>query len=117
MPQRLKIRPIRRGPEIGLDIRRQPEEHDAVDYACRIGLHCRVRVRRRPKNAAALEVDLPRVQRTDDGRAGDNAVAERAALVRTSIVGGENAVAQIEERDLAAGKHHRPPLAEGEHVE
>src|SRR5262245_52791113 len=66
--------------------------------------------RDRPFDAAGREIDLPCMQRTDDGGAADDAVAERTALVRTAVVDSQEPIAEVEDRDLAVADERRPPL-------
>src|SRR5438128_1766224 len=55
----------------------------------------------RAHDGARLEVHFPRVQRTDDGLARHDALAERSTAVGTPIVRGEEAIAKVEDGDVA----------------
>src|SRR6266850_5089224 len=52
-----------------------------------------------PRDSAGFEIHFPLVQRADDGVACDDAVAERSALMRTLVVDGEKAIAEVENGD------------------
>jgi hypothetical protein len=67
---------------------------------------------RRTQNVSRLEAYFQRVQRTDDRRAGDNALRQRAALVRAAVFDGQEAVAEVKDGDVAAGETHGTPLAQ-----
>ena len=60
---------------------------------------------------ARLQIDPPRMQRANGGRSGDDPVSERPAFVWASVVDGEKAIAQVEERDLSIANPHGAPLA------
>jgi hypothetical protein len=57
------------------------------------------------------------VQRTHDRFAGDDAVTQGAALVRALVVGGKDAIAEVEQRDLAIAESHRSPFAQRQILE
>jgi hypothetical protein len=72
----------------------------------------------RSLDLAGFEIHFPRVERTDDRTAGDDAVAERSAFVRALVVGGEKLVpcpersrgTEMEKRDLALANQHSSSL-------
>ena len=66
-----------------------------------------------PGNTSRLEVDLPRVQGTNDSVTGDNSFRQRAALVRTSPVDSKEPVTKIEDRDVAPADVHRSTFTQG----
>ena len=66
---------------------------------------------RRPHHGAALEIDLPGVQRAHHRGTGHDAVAERPALMWALRIGGKKPVAEIEQRQFAAADQHRPAFA------
>src|SRR5262249_43459145 len=69
-----------------------------------------------PFHRAGREVHLPRVQRTDHRRAGDDAVAEGPASVRAAVPGREEAVPEVEHRNMATVHENLAPFARGEAV-
>src|SRR5689334_6137803 len=60
---------------------------------------------------ACLEIKTAPMQRAYDRRPGHDAVAERAAFVRTRILDGEKPAIQIENGDLEIADAHRPPFS------
>jgi hypothetical protein len=54
------------------------------------------------------------VQRAHNGPSRDDAVAERTAFVRTAITGRKNAVAEIENGDLAIANLHGASFTRGD---
>src|SRR5215472_14853059 len=48
-----------------------------------------------------FKAQLPRMQRADDRGAGDDAIGQRAALVRATIFDGKEALSKIEDGNLA----------------
>src|SRR5665213_1845449 len=67
-----------------------------------------VRLIDRPCHRAGFKIHLPRMQRTHDGVAGNDAVAERSALMRALVVHGEKAIAEVEDRNLPVANHRGP---------
>jgi hypothetical protein len=67
---------------------------------------------RRTLDAAALQVHFPRVQRTHDRAAGDDAVAQRPALVRALVVDGKEPIAEVEQRQVAIADKHGATFAQ-----
>src|SRR6266576_1500401 len=65
----------------------------------------------RPRDGARLEVHCPRMQRTDDIVAGDDAVAERPALVGALVVDSEKTIAKVEDRNLSVADQRRAAFA------
>src|SRR5262249_4413127 len=64
----------------------------------------------RTLHRSCFEAHLPRVQRTHHRRARDDAIAQRAAAMRAAVLDGREAVAQIEDRDLASADDRRAPF-------
>ena len=73
--------------------RRQSDQHDPLLDSRRVSGDTVILSMRGALDLACLEVDLPGMQRADDRRAGDDAVAQRATFVRTLVVSGEELVA------------------------
>src|SRR6185312_8534989 len=84
--------------------------HDAVLDARRVRPHT-VILFGGPGDGARLQIHLPRMERTDDGVAGHDAVAERTALMRAQVVDGEKAIAEVEDGDLPLADDGRAALA------
>jgi hypothetical protein len=59
----------------------------------------------------ALEIHLPGVKRADYGCSRNDTVRQRPAIVRTAIIHGQEAVAEIEDCDLLASDFHGAALA------
>src|SRR5690349_5943241 len=98
--------------ELPVDALRGPlHEHDVSLEPRRIASDTGVR-RRRPLDPAGREVDLPRMERTHDCGAAEDAIAERAAFVRAAVVHGEEPIAEVEDRDLAIAEPRLAPLTQ-----
>jgi hypothetical protein len=65
-----------------------------------------------PFNPSGIEPHFPGVERADDRVAGDDAVTERAAFMRATVVGGEKTVAEVEDRDLTIAEDDRASFAQ-----
>src|SRR4051812_22605820 len=85
------------------------DEQDPVLDARRKRRHAS-RLDRRPLHGPRLQIDFPGVERAHHRRACDDAVAQRPAVVRTAVVDGEIAVAEIEDRHLAVADADGAPF-------
>ncbi len=61
-------------------------------------------------NTSRFQADFPRMEGTNHCAAGNNSFPQRAALVRTTPIDGQHAIAKIENGNLTAGDVHRSPL-------
>ena len=87
----------------------QIHQHHAVFHAGR--KHRQTGGLRRAHRHAGLEIEASPVQRANYRRSRYDSIAQRPALVGTSVLNGDEPAVQIEDRNLQIADPDRPPLA------